>query len=46
MNHRRSLTLSILDGFVLLFLIGVGLMCAPVLLTVVYWLFFGMPHQP
>ena len=46
MNHRRSLTLATLDGCLLLFLLMIGLMCAPVLMTVVYWLFLGMPHQP
>ena len=46
MNHRRSLTLTVLDGLVLLFLIGVGLMCAPLLLASLFWLLCGAPHQP
>jgi hypothetical protein len=46
MNHRRSPALAALDGLVLLFVLAVALMCAPVLLTVILWLFCGMPHRP
>jgi hypothetical protein len=45
MNHRRSPALAALDGLFLLFIIAVALMCAPVLLTVIVWLFFGMPPR-